>query len=428
MRFESRHRGGVTSRLGALAVAGMLLLAFGAYEYLQVRNPQTNENRITSSSPSSNQSTVGSLQAQTTSSDSLAQVLSSPCAERPINQSTQAEGFANGTEIVNYVDPVFGLLPGNIGTLCMSYTNISNTSSWSGFNYTAFYWDNFSSIKPTGISFVENPGDLIIPARQTATVVYTVEASNSSAGYFGLSLEHDCGFFQLVVSSNPSAANFSDFPGLLPGSTNRGFDPNRGGCMTWKPPGTLLGFNGFSTVYLRYATSSPIGWNETSRSVASIVESPTEQNITFTMGIQSFSYPITVRFATGTSTFSDIRKFTSNPEVTPIPGNACDWNIVNQSAFNTMNEYGLPIQGITVNAPTLQLQPFSHGTFTFSMLISNLTAGYYVTFLAFVVTWQYSPGINTASDLGTYFPISVGSGQWNENINGTCPASGLHGP
>jgi hypothetical protein len=180
-------------------------------------------------------------------------------------------------------------------------------------------------------------------------------------------------------------------------------------------------------------------YNETSRSISSVIESPTSQNITISMGIQSFGLPISIYFETGPNTFSTIREFKYNPQaaaslqkyLTPY-SNALnndvylakvDWNISNNSAYNDSNwqEFPLPARGFTINAPTLQLQPYSEGTFRFSMLVSNLTAGYYVTFLGFAVAWKNSPGGDAALDLATYFPISVGSGQWNQDITGTCP-------
>jgi hypothetical protein len=360
-------------------------------------------------------STQTIISSQSTFTLTKTVVLSSPCIQKPPEPTHSVRVFRNGTFVANSSYPVFALQPGSTGTFCLNYSN-PYSSTVSGFPLSVFDWKNWSSL-PEGFSLSEYPGSINLPPGHNDTIIYTVTASNSSAGNYGLSPQGiSCIRYPLAVSSNPSTITLSDFPGLLSPVF---------GCPAQSIIPTLLGFNGFTTAYLRQTTRGNLGYNITSQSVSSVIESSTKQNITFTVGIQSFSFPITVWFATGPGTFSTIREFNFNPQVTPIPGDACDWNISNQSVYSNGNwrEFPLPAQGFTINAPTLHLQPYSQGTFRFSMLVSNLTAGYYVTFLGFVITWQNSPGINTSPDLGTYFPISVGSGQWNQNITGSCPTS-----
>jgi hypothetical protein len=344
-------------------------------------------------------------------------ILASPCAQTPPETKQSEKIFRNGTLVSNSSYPVLALQPGSTGTLCVNYSDPYG-STVSSFPISVFDWNNWSS-HPNGFSFSEYPSNITLRPGHNGTIVYTLTASNSTAGYYVLAGGNGCFRYPLAVSNNPSAITFSDFPGFLSPVF---------GCRTQGVIQTLLGFNGFTAAYLHRRSRVNLGYNITSQSVTSVIESPNKQNITFTTGIQSFSFPITVWFATGPGTFSTIREFNFNPQVTPIPGDTCDWNISNQSVYSNGNwrEFPLPAQGFTINAPPLHLQPYSQGTFRFSMLVSNLTAGYYVTFLGFVISWQNSPGINTALDLGTYFPISVGSGQWNQNISGTCPRGPIY--
>ncbi len=411
MKTTSSWKTWTVSPRTAITVLGVIILilsAFAVYGYSQVIELRNSNQSIVSGLESqhslisslssrlgSYNESVSSLEAQLASVQRA--VLSAPCAERPAKQTTESKAYTNGTEIVKFSYPVLALAAGSLGTICVDYHNGSTTDPWSGFAYTAFDPKN-GTIPAKGISITDNSSNLSIPPGHDSTVVYVIRAS----------------------SANPSSPT-TKFYGLKMGH----YPCDIGGLSycEWWTQGTLLGSNGFSTVYLRNTTKVAIGYNITSRSVTSIIQSPARQNINFTVGIQSFSFPITVWFATGLTSY--IRMFKGNPEVKPSPGNACDWNITNSSAYDEGNfqEFGLPAPGFTVSAPTLHLPPYSQGTFRFSMLVENLTKGYYVAFLGFVVTWKNSPGINTHPDLGTYFPISVGSGQWNQDIvNSTCPS------
>ena len=438
MKTTSSWKTWTVSPRTAITVLGVIILllsAFAVYGYSQVIELRSSNQSIVSSLDSrqsvisslssrlgSYNESVSSLEAQLASVQRA--VLSAPCAERPAKQTTESKAYTNGTEIVKFSYPVLALAAGSLGTICVSYHNGPTADPWSGFAYTPFDPKN-GTLPARGISITDNSSNLSIPPGHDSTVVYVIRASSANPSspttkFYGLKMSrYPCGAYPLIVSSNDTPiADFSDFPGLL----NTIYIGGLSYCEWWTQ-GTLLGFNGLSTVYLRNTTKVAIGYNITSRSVTSIIQSPARQNITFTVGIQSFSFPITVWFATGLTSY--IRMFKGNPEVKPSPGNACDWSITNSSAYDEGNfqEFGLPAPGFTVSAPTLHLPPYSQGTFRFSMLVENLTKGYYVAFLGFVITWKNSPGINTHPDLGTYFPISVGSGQWNQDIvNSTCPS------
>jgi hypothetical protein len=337
----------------------------------------------------------------------------SPCSQKPLQYVNNYTASTNGFGVRYLYYPVFTLKPGSQGTLCYSYENNQN-STWNGsLSISLFEWPD-NSLAASGINIRSNsPENMSIPPQTNVTVVYTVQASATSSGYYGYYWPTICGGpNQLLVSTDPSSASFSDFKGLLANLTSFGWVCYGG----WQIPQDLIGYGGgLGMMYLENTSNFVIPYNETSESVSSMINSKGDQNITFKAGIQSFSLPLQIGFVDGPIDFHYIRQWSGNPELTPT-NNTCDWTVTNQSAFP--NDIQLPIQGISINAPTLSLAPFSSGTFTYSMLISNLTAGYYGTFLTFYVSWGADN--NTNLNLGTFFPISVGSGQWDEPINGSC--------
>ncbi|MDA4132949.1 MAG: hypothetical protein OK454_07475, partial [Thaumarchaeota archaeon] len=154
-----------------------------------------------------------------------------------------------------------------------------------------------------------------------------------------------------------------------------------------------------------------------------------QQNITISVGVRSFASPLTLFFDTGPSSFDTVRVFQGKPAMFPTLGDVYDWYENETGPQGSPSPAGkmseVPVEsvpGITVDAPTIQMQPFSNATFKFSMEIDNPPPGYYITFLGFVI--QLHNGQKTSSgavDLATYFPIDPPFGQLDENITGTCP-------
>lgn len=405
-----RVRVGLARRLTAIAVAAMLLAAFGAYEYLQTTGLQAE-----SSALSADESTISSLDSQL---ESLA--LSSACAQKPPQPTEQSKLYPNGTQIVNTGYPIFTLQPGSVGTFCMTYEG--GSAQPAEFNGTFHAYDWNSSAEPAGILISSNATQVTVPPGQNATVAYAVEASSNEAGYFSVG-KNDAPClqaFELAISTDPSRSTFSNFPGLLGEVT-----PGVGAiCQFTLPPFPgqfFTGFNGFGVTYLKNTQYISADYNVTSRYVSSVVQSPSQQNITFSVGVHSFASPITLFFDTGPSSFDTLRVFQRNPYQIPTPGDPCDW--LGGQAGNGGDETEVPVEsvpGITVSAPTIQMQPFSNATFKFSMEIDNPPPGYYITFLGFAieVTGQRNSGF---VNLATYFPINPPFGQLDENISGSCP-------
>ncbi len=338
----------------------------------------------------------------------------SPCSQKPLSYENNDTLFPNGTGVQYLYYPVFTLKPGSVGTVCFSFDNYVNSSWMGNLSLSAYKWPD-SSLIANEINITNSPENMTIPPQSNETVVYNVRGSATSTGYYGIYWPAICGSpDQLAVSADPSSVSFSDFKGLLANLTSGGWGCNWG----YQISSALVGYGGgLGMVYLENSSRFVIPYNETSESVSSVINSNGEQNITFKIGIQSFSLPLQVGFDNSPIDFHYIRHWSGNPQLTPT-NNTCDWTVTNQSADDNENDISLPIQGIHINAPMLSLAPNSLGTFTFSMLISNLTAGYYGTFLTFYVSWGANN--NTNLNLGTFFPITVGSGQWAEPIRGSC--------
>jgi hypothetical protein len=411
------------------AVVLLLVVSIASYEYLQVASLRAANQSVTSDLVS-NEAAISSLSSELSGysasastaqalSNSSAAVLSSPCLQKLPSSSGTSKIYPNGTNVLTTTYPIFALSPGAVGTLCVAYPNNGNTPNMTDLNYVVRDAENFSII-PNGISFLQNPSALPVGPGNDTMAVYAIQASTSATGFYGLQMLHYCGADPLVVSNNPAAANFSDFPGLL--SWFLGYDND---CTWWGPPGTLLGFNGFTTVDLVNYTRSQAIFNETSRSVVSVIESSNVQNVTFKIGIESYSDPLTIVFGSGSSpATSGFGAYSPNHKVESTPGDVCDWNLVDlgvQANSSTPYPSEIPAADVVLDAPALNLQPFSSGVFSYSVLLSNLPQGVFVFSPYLTLSWNSDPHDKTIINFAQYFPINGASGVWNQDVSGTCP-------
>lgn len=428
--MEAPARRGLIRQLTAAIVVALLLASFGAYEFALATSLESENRSLAASIGSLNSqlsdesAAVTGLQSQVSSLGSKVQTLTSPCVDTPPQPKEESNLHSNGTEVNDLGYPIFTLQPGEVGTFCMNYENPSAVPLALNETYHAFDWN--STTEASGVSVTANATSFTVPPNGNTTVAYIVDASNSAKGYMSVGpSSFICDqSIQLAVSANASSSSFSNFPGLsnlvVPFTNSQecvvtafGYGPLR----------VLTGFDGFGTTYLQNTTETAVPFITTGENITSVVESPSQQNITITVGVHSFAPSLTLVFATGISTFSTIRVFKGNPEVLLAAGDPCDGTITNASAYDNgnFNELSvLVIPGFTVNAPTVHVKPFSNATFTFSLEVDNPPPGYYVTFLGFVIQWQGSPGDNDAVNLSTYFPINPGSGQFNESVSGAC--------
>lgn len=436
--METSHgRGVVPRRLAAVVVAAILLASLGAYEYVQTVNLQ-GENRNLAASVSEEESSISALgsqlhnssasvaglESQVSSLRSEALTLSSPCAQKPPQPTETSKLYPNGTEAVHFSYPIFTLQPGSAGTFCITYDNPSAQPTMFNGAYYAYGWN--SSVEPSGVSIFSNATLFIVPPDQNATVAYAVGASTNTAGYFSVGRNNETctQTFELAVSTDLTTSSFLNFPGLLDEVFPLARPNMPAMCQSSAPYGPdrfLTGFNGFGTTYLQNTTYVSMPYSVTSRYITSVVQSPSRQNITISVGIRSFASPFTVVFATGEYTPSTIRALTGNPKMVPTHGDACDWLPTNSSAFNAFEQDSvLTIPGFTVNAPPVHVQPFSNATFRFSMEVDNPPPSYYITFLGLAIQYVNGTVVNSAVDLSSFFPINAGSGQLDENITGAC--------
>src|SRR5438445_7806709 len=106
-----------------------------------------------------------------------------PCSQKPLQESFNSYASRNGTGIAEIDYPVLLLAPGSEGTLCVNPPNPSYSSVVR--SYSVFDAANASQISK-GISLTESPLNATIPPYGNATVIYTVKASNSSSGAYGI--------------------------------------------------------------------------------------------------------------------------------------------------------------------------------------------------------------------------------------------------
>lgn len=332
--------------------------------------------------------------------------------------------------------PVYTINPGAHGTFCVTISNPS-TSPEPAPALEPFDWAN--STISNGISVSEDPPNAIVPPESDVTVFYTLQSAMTSAGAYWLGF-NTSGCYQsnpLLVTRNQSSSSFNDFPGLL----NDAATQLEVGCQDSYYRGPLhvnfAGFSGLSMVELRYSTNFSMPFHEVSRSVQSTALSPTEQNITVTLGIQSYGLPVTVQLLEeGGRDNTYIARFANNPNETATTGDPCDW----KSPNNYAKDYdGLQVQiaGVTLGGPTLHLQPYSNGTFTFSLRIWNLTGGftgeglgagntgyvsggYFAAVFSAYVVWGNSTDTGTFAnlDLLSFFPL----GSIGQTVSGSCTA------
>jgi len=158
----------------------------------------------------------------------------------------------------------------------------------------------------------------------------------------------------------------------------------------------------------------------TNVSVSSFPTPQGAENVTLRMQVQSFSQPLSLGLSLNESFF---RTFYGNPGLTPaFIGDYCTWSATNDSALGGQvsisklkNE---PASVIQINAPTLNLEPYSNGSFTVSILVEPPVSQYSAVY---VYLYTNSPDRPTLYlDFADYVPVSVG-GQ-PQTVSGLCPS------
>lgn len=322
-----------------------------------------------------------------------------PCVSSYPSQVGNQTTLSNGTVINRMYSPVLLMPSGSSMSLCVSYT-VRGDNTWSGPADTTLYeWESNGSLVPTSNLVGEaTPAQLSAGPSQTVVVEYNITARQDSSGFYGLGVAQACPPpIPIAVDYAPSLVSASDFRGLF---------------ATWNCPllsldAQVLGYTGASVVFVENQSSfvlTGVGFHN-----VSVISSPTPQggeNVTLTMGVQSWTQPVTVEPSLNQSV---VKVFGENPELVNIP-HSCDWYANGSGAVENMTATpfdAMPNGYVRVNAPALHLGKFSNATYTFSILISGPIARY--TAIDVVID-NFS--------LASYFPISI-AGQL-ESFSGQC--------
>ena len=357
--------------------------------------PQT----VTSSSSTS----ISESTSQTTSS-STPNMCSQSFPVYARNQTT----LANGTVITDSASPALVMSAGSTMAICVSYRDAGSSSVTTSGSASYWYPNGDFPLPPVqNVKVSETPGQ--IPSGGQSTVIeYKVAAAHNATGFYKFSMTGACFQLPLAIGLQPSQVNSSDFPGFWnPCASSGGF--------TLLPQ--IIGYSGASIASLTNETRVNIQANVTDISVNSFPTAQGAENVTWTMNVQSFSYPLTVGLSLDQS---NVRVTDGNPFMTPTHGgDYCDWDGSNETALSSMISTTftkLPTNYMKVNAPVLQLGTYSKSTYSISLLISGPISSY--TGLEVFFFTQVPGGTQGLGSLGTNFPVSV-SGQL-QTVSGPC--------
>ncbi len=361
-----------------------------------------------------------STSSSTSTSQFSSTISPSPCAEPYLVPANNVTTLANGTQITESAKPAFVVGAGSTMDICIlfvdqyvgsnfNYSSAPNLNAtlWPG--YTSFTTNNGNTIvvqyTPAINVTVTPPRDFSIDTNQSIVAEYKISTGENSTGFDGLGPSNSilaCRSIPLAVGYSPSQVNNSDFPpyATLPE-----------GCFSPPLIGYIIGYTGASIAYLRSESRFNTMENVTSISASSFPTPGGQENITFRMHIQSFSYPVTLGSPAINS--SVVRVFSGNPELVTLANNYCSWIPDNQTAWSdqkitTLNE--VPTGYLQFDSPTLQMSPYSSINYSFSILISGPIARY-TAIDGVIIVGNIVVG---ASD----FPVSI-AGQL-QTISGSC--------
>jgi len=383
-------------RVGAskvLLVSAIVVILLGATAFYLVAQPSSRSSSGTSSTQTTSSTIAsGSISMASTSQDSSTSTSQSsstispaPCAEPYLVPANNVTTLSNGTQITESAEPVFVVGAGSTMDICIllvdqyvgsnfNYSSAPNLNAtlWPG--YTSYTTNDGNSIvvqyTPAIDVTVTPPRDFSIDTNQSIVAEYKISTGENSTGFDGLgptnwipSSVFPCRSIPLAVGYSPSQVNNSNFP------------PYAGlpeGCFSPPLVGYIIGYTGASIAYLRSERAINLTENVTDISVSSFPTSGGQENITFRMHVQSFSYPVTLGSPAINS--SVVRVFSGNPEQATLENNYCSSISDNQTALSdqkitTLNE--VPTGYLQFDSPTLQMSPYSSVNYSFSILISG---------------------------------------------------------
>jgi hypothetical protein len=376
----------------------------------QIVSPTIASESISMTSTSANSTSQG---ASTSTSQSSSTISPAPCAQPYLVPPNNVTTLANGTQITESAKPAFVVGAGSTMALCVEFVDVanSNQSFSTPTELSTFSWPGPQGVlgeqPANNVSTTASTENISLSPGQTTVVEYKLSTGEDSTGFDGLFVgpvaAMACAAFPVAIGYLPSQVNSSDFSSNYDHSISCGAE----GTLI----GLVIGYTGASIAYLRSERTINLTENVTDVSVSSFPISGGQENITFRMHVQSFSFPVALGSPAIDS--SVVRVFPGNPEVVTLANNYCSWIPDNQTAWSdqkitTLNE--VPTGYLQFDSPTLQMSPYSSINYSFSILISGPIARY-TAIDGVIIVGNIVVG---ASD----FPVSI-AGQL-QMISGSC--------
>ncbi len=305
------------------------------------------------------------------------------------------------------------------GQICVQYSSGYLKNSYSGKVYTNIEMPNAngSVFSPTTLASISvNPSQLSLYSGSNQTVVYTINSAAGSKGFYGIFMFQFCPDIPLAIGYQKNELNLSDFSwtyGVFYSCPAQFLIPK------------IVGLTNIQVAYLPVQTRYTMTYNITDSSVVSYNPSPSKQNVTFNLQIQTFASPVTVAFD---GRDSAIVRLASDPHLTQLPANnSCSWYPRNSRALDSANwiPLGSSSSGnVTVSATSLQILAYSVANYSFSIRLANLTEGYYYALMPTISLVAAGGNGTTSQGVAAYYPVTLGQsdfkGSSGEALSGSC--------
>lgn len=349
----------------------------------------------------------------TAGTSSTSVISSGSCASPyPTNSPPDTStSFKNGTTIQTTWLPILALTQaGSTGQICVKYSN----GNYSGTPDTSVYQlDNYNSSVTSLVTLKSNPASVYVNNQHPSQLVtYNLNSTVGSKGIYAIPLFHQA----LAVGYQASQLSFSNFTWYSEWNICTGI------CSLTT---SIVGLTNVKVLYLPIVTTTTYDFNITSLSVYSFSPQPNQENITFTLGIQTFGSAVDASYDAAQSRLTVL---SSDPGLRRLLGGSwCEFvptNSVNGQQFYYLTPYSPPqnnsllpsstseqhFGNITVVSNSIQIQPDSFGTYSISILFANMSQGYYYYFNlnAYILKSSIPSGGGAGiTTIATAFPVPL---------------------
>ena len=312
--------------------------------------------------------------------------LSQPC-EIPYEQkpSISSPIYPNGTVITTEYEPVLYMSQNSTGIICVNYIDSSQLTQA---GIRIFEANNLSH--QANIAYYASPDTIV---KGNSTVAYTISTGNQ-AGFYGISFF--CGGIPFAVGyDNQSRIVEDDFPWI-----NQVFH-----CPIMTYNYKISGLHGIGIYYIKTVSHEQLSYDIQNTTVTSYSMGSNSHNATFSLHIRTFEKPARFWFDYKDSTAT---KFVTNPGF-KFGSDACNWDVVDNN--KVQDTPWLRINGIYVKENSVIIPAHSDGTYTFSIIVENLSDGYYgLNPVVYGATTDISSDDAGTNYIAYNFPIETGIG------------------